>query len=282
MATIQIGEGLNEDEKLWRYIPLEILIHLLDSRTLYFTPLADYHRSDPFEGYLPKVGMDAFASVSRIHQQRMHADIDHLERYLGPNLGRQQIAKLRKDVSQFHKETGDMVKKIASCVVVNCWHRNQHESEGMWGLYSRSGVAIRTSVKSMKHALQGNDQSHLIYIGAVKYLDFADELLKTSDCLTADGHMIGMIKRVAYAHENEVRMLITGDIDPKNPAAATPKPKLVKIDIDTLIEGLVISPFASVPMRNSIRAVAAKYGIDASKVTDSPLLENCEYLFESY
>jgi hypothetical protein len=149
-------------------------------------------------------------------------------------------------------------------------------------LYSRSGVAIKSSVSAIRSALIKNEQSHVVLMGSVKYLDFGDKTLKPSDCLSADGHLIGMIKRVAYAHENEVRMCISGNIDPRNISAAEPKPHSLDVDVGLLIESLVISPFATPLMRGSIRAIAKQYGIESDKIVDSPLLADCEYLFSSY
>lgn len=282
MATLYIGKSLSDDDQLWRYVPIEGLIGLLDAQALYFSPLTSFQHTDPFEGYMPPAGMEALASIAHDSQKRILADIDRLESYIGPGKGESQIAQMRADAKTHTLQMRDSFKKITQCLTVNCWHRNPHESEAMWGLYSRSGAAIRTSVASIRKSLTKNEQAHVVQMGAIKYLDFGDKALKPGDCVTADGHLMGMIKRMAYAHENEVRMYISGDIDPRNVSAAEPKPNSLNVDVDVLIESLVISPFASPLMRSSIRAIAKRYGIEDSKVVDSPLLADCEYLFSSY
>ncbi len=282
MADFKVGKSMTDDDVLWRYIPLEGLINMLDSQSLHFSPLETYQNTDPFEGYLPKVAMDAMAAISLKYQQQNLKSIDDLEKHIGAHRASDKIAQLRETGGQFQRDMGSAFKKIAKCVTVNCWHRNQHESEAMWRLYSHSGVAIRTTVSAMRAALLMNKQSHVVHLGAIKYLDFANNSLKPSDCVTEDGQLVGMVKRIAYSHENEIRLLIAGNIDPRDPTAASPMPNSLNIDALTLVESLVISPFASVAMRKSIHAVTKKYGVDPNKVTDSPLLANCEYLFDSY
>lgn len=281
MATLQVHNSIKDDDVLWRYLPLEGLVSLLDSGTLYFSPLDNYRLSDPFEGYLPKVAIDAIADISRNANAGILADIGEFLA-ANPRISEIEITRLRNQAQELQSFMYHSIKKIISCITVSCWNRSAHESEAMWGLYARNGIAIQTSVKSIRSALSSNEQPHIITMGALKYLDFADSSLTAADCVSADGHLMGMIKRIAYAHENEVRMMISGDIDPHNPDSAIPTPKYVETDMNTLIERLVISPFATIPMKISIRAIVKKYNIDKSKLHESPLLENCEYLLDAY
>jgi hypothetical protein len=282
MLKLNIGKSLKDEDVLWRYLHLEGFINLLESNALHFSPLTAYQRSDPFEGFMPRVAMEALASVTAQSQKRMIEHIDALEQKIGLDKGRQQISQLRADVANHPTEMKEVYKKIMSCLMVNCWHKNEHESEAMWGLYSKSGVAIKTTVGSIKSALEKNQQAHVIGMGAIKYIDFADKALTAGDCVTEDGHLMGMIKRVAYAHEKEVRMYITRVMDRGAMESIQPSPTSVEVDVMRLIEEVVISPFASASLRKSIQAVSRKYGIDLSKVSSSPLLDNCEYLLDAY
>lgn len=282
MATLRVGKSLNDDDVLWRYLPLDGLINMLDSGTLYFSPLTAYQATDPFEGFMPKVAMDAIAGITLKGQNSLLAQVDQLEAMAGPNQAVDAIAKLRAEASSHSAQMKEMYKKIMSCLMVNCWHKSNHESEAMWGLYSKAGVAIKTSVGAIKAALEGNTQDHVINMGTIKYIDFSDRSITPPDCVTEDGHLMGMIKRIAYAHEKEVRMNITRKVDRRDWDKTVPAPTSVDIDVSRLINGLVISPFASTSMRKSIIAVAKVYGIDREKVSESPLLENCEYLLDAY
>lgn len=63
MTHVTISSKLGEDTPLWRYMSLDKLVDLLAEQELHFTPLATFAKSDPFEGYLPAVAMDADASI---------------------------------------------------------------------------------------------------------------------------------------------------------------------------------------------------------------------------
>ncbi|WP_152680419.1 hypothetical protein [Chromobacterium subtsugae] len=65
MAILKVGKSLSDDDVLWRYMSLDKFINLLDSKTLFFTPISFYAQTDPFEGYMPKVAMDALASITK-------------------------------------------------------------------------------------------------------------------------------------------------------------------------------------------------------------------------
>lgn len=53
MTEVQASKQLSGTTKLWRYLSLDKLVDLLSTSELFFTPLAAFAKSDPFEGYLP-------------------------------------------------------------------------------------------------------------------------------------------------------------------------------------------------------------------------------------
>ena len=231
---------------------------------------------------MPRVAHDAFASISINSQQEMLSSVDDLENWLGKDKAQSEIARIRADIKLHLKQMGEIYRTLTSCIAVNCWHRSDHESEAMWNLYSKSGVAIKTTVRSIKNSLAANSQPYTVQVGAIKYMDFLDPNLSPQDCVTPDGHLMGMIKRLAYAHEREVRMSISDIGDPKKILGLKPSPKLLDIDPLELIDELVISPFASIPMKNSILAVSKIYSLPSERISQSQLLENCEFLLKSY
>ena len=207
---LKLGKSLKDSDALWRYLTLDKFIDLVESKTLFFSPLASFAKTDPFEGYLPRVAMEAMASVTTTFRDRSREEIQKLAQML-PEGARPRLLALRNEVESHVPTMREVYKNVAACLMVNCWFRGEHESEAMWGLYSKTGVAIRTNIGAIRLALADDDASRDIHVGAVKYLDFSDESLTASDCVTVDGQMIGMAKRIAYAHENEVRMCITRD-----------------------------------------------------------------------
>ncbi|WP_089162173.1 hypothetical protein [Caballeronia sordidicola] len=282
MAHLQIGKSLAETDVLWRYLTLDKFINLVESSTLFFTPLAWYKETDPFEGYLPKVAMDAIAAIPAKYAQRHEERIKTIEQ-LHQRQHAVELAYLRQEVARVRtSKMKALHRNMVNCLTVNCWYRSQHESEGMWGLFSKGGVAIKTSVRAVEAALGENQQDHHIFMGAVKYLDFSSKDLTPPDCVSEDGHLMGMIKRVAYAHENEVRMYITDKRAPHDLTIHVPAPAIVQLDVDKLIEGVVISPVVSRSIEQSIRAVCRWGNVDPSKLWKSSLLEDCEYLLGGY
>jgi len=281
MANLHVGKSLSDSDVLWRYMSLDKFINLVESKALYFAPLSSYEQTDPFEGYVPHVAMEAMASISRKFRDQHLEAIDKLASML-PEDAAPQIRQLRENVESHLPTMKALFKNISTCMMVNCWNKSQHESEGMWNLYSRGGVAIRTSVGAIKAALADNEQSHAIHIGAVKYLDFADKSLTPPDCVTEDGQLVGMIKRIAYSHENEVRMYIARERPKDSLELLKPEATNVSVNIDKLLEGVVISPFAGKAIENSVHAVCRWSGVDKSIVSKSLLIENCEYLLDGY
>ncbi|MGA4422897.1 DUF2971 domain-containing protein [Ralstonia nicotianae] len=281
MTTLNVGKSLRDTDVLWRYLSLDKFIDFVESESLFFAPLAWYEKTDPFEGYLPRVAMNAMASVSINARNQQLETINALARTL-PESAATQLRLIREQVETHIPTMRALYKNIAKCLMVNCWYKSEHESEGMWGLYSRGGIAIRTSVGALKSALADDQEGRVIHVGAIKYIDFTNESLKPSDCVSEDGHLIGMLKRVAYAHENEVRMFITRDRVRGSLELQEPAPTTVRVSVTKLLEGVVISPFAGETIQRSVRAVCRWGGIDEHIVAKSSLLDNCEYLLDAY
>jgi hypothetical protein len=289
MTTLNVGVSLKDTDVLWRYLSLDKFIDLVESKTLFFAPLASYSKSDPFEGYLPQVAINAMAAISKKYRDQHLEAINQLESNISQSTPPQvsqkikvQLQNLRASAESHLPTMREIFKNIAACTMVNCWYKSDHESEGMWGLYSKGGVAIKTTVKSLRYALEQGDERPVIYIGSIKYLDYSDPILKPADCVTEDGQLIGMIKRIAYAHEKEVRMYIAR-VRPENSLELLkPEPTRVPVNVQSMLESVVISPFAGETIERSVRAVCKWSGVDESIVSRSRLLDNCEFLLDAY
>jgi hypothetical protein len=281
LATLEVGKSLDDTDALWRYMSLDKFIDLVESKTLFFAPLAWYAKTDPFEGYLPPVAMEAMASIATNARDQHKEAIEKLAQ-LRPDIPRAELLRLRESAEEMLPTMKQLHKNIVACLTVNCWYRSKHESEGMWGLYSKGGVAIKTSVGAIKSALAADEQSHVVHIGAIKYIDFTDQTVNPSDCVTEDGQLIGMVKRIAYAHENEVRMYVAPQRESKSLALKEPVSLRVSVDVDKLLEAVVISPFAGESIDRSVRAICRWGQVEESIVLKSNLLENCEYLLDAY
>lgn len=277
MAKLIVASSIKEDEKIWRYLPLEALIYLLDKKKLYFTLLSAYESSDPREGYPPMVAITAFATVfaggyldsNQIEQ--IKSNLSHLPEEQLKELVKTLEEKLAEAKKKHKKVLVENFNSIIKKSAVNCWHKSNVESEAMWRIYSSNGVAIVSSINSIKASLEKNTQDIYIHSGSVKYLDYDDEHLMPRDCVS-DGHVIPLIKSKHYEHEKEFRFFIAAKmsatheiVDPETQIDIEPK---------SLIEKVVISPYAKEPFVSSVIAICKLYQIPLEKVSKSNLLES--------
>ncbi|WP_312913409.1 DUF2971 domain-containing protein [Stutzerimonas nitrititolerans] len=290
MATVKLGSSITGQHSLWRYMSIDKLINLLEVKSLYFTPLSYYAKSDPFEGYLPKVAFEALATVlgsSYKELETVYSQLNELaenSRKSGAinTIGEELLAQLRTRLDSQNDFIKEAYKTIAKGITVNCWHRNPQESEAMWRLYSENGkgIAIKTSIDSLKKSIESVDQNLLVQVGTVKYLDFNDQNISPKDCVI-DGHLSPLLKRASFSHENEVRLFTIPEIDYKSLGGFEPKAQSVALNIEELIEEIYISPFASEPFVSSTIAICKKYGINPRIITKSTLLDGHEELLDT-
>ncbi|MBA8735337.1 DUF2971 domain-containing protein [Chromobacterium violaceum] len=286
MMMLKVGKSLSDGDVLWRYMSLDKFINLLDSKTLFFTPISFYSQTDPFEGYMPKVAMDAMADITRRGVEQGLSAVDEIVKCYPVAENDARVQGVRDQWKGLIPAAGKTFSRITRATVINCWYSGGHESEAMWKLYSQSGVAIRTTVGSIKAAFDlGGSDVQTIHMGKVKYVDFNSPDLVPRDCVTEDGHLMGMIKRISYSHENEVRMMFTPDFKldvSENDLEHEPVPYHIPIDVERLIEGIVMPPFPNISLDKSIQAICRLYNVDDKKVHKSKLLEDCTYLLDAY
>lgn len=287
MVNVKVGASVSEDLCLWRYMSIDKLIHLFEEETLFFTPLSYYAKSDPFEGYLPKVAFEALSSIFGESYKEIEVVYQQLKKLADdsraegkPNtIGDDLLQDLRSKLDSQSEFIKEAYKKLAKGITVNCWHSNQNESEAMWKLYSDNGkgIAIKTSLASIRKSIEAVPQKLLIQIGSVKYIDFHAKNISPKDCVI-DGHLSPLLKRTSFSHENEVRLFTIPPITHQNLSEFEPKAELVKVNTKVLIEKIYISPFASEPFISSVKAISEKYGFSTELITESTLLNGHEEL----
>ena len=261
---------------------------LLSAGELFFSPLASFAQTDPFEGYLPSVALDAHASISRKYVEdleRSHQQLAMSRANQGFPLTEEEIEKLRASVDDLRSSFRRLLPAIAKTTMVNCWHASDSESEAMWRLYAENGkaVAIETTLDALKEAIQARDYPSLVHIYPVKYLDFFDSALKPPDCLV-EGHLAPLLKRSSYEHEREVRAFI-GKMAPDPRTGADvgfwqPISIRLPVDVKTLVRAVHISPYAREPFPSSVVKVSEAFGLDAGLVRPSKLLSGHEELLD--
>jgi len=228
----------NADAKIWRYMDFTKFVSLLDKSALFF-PRAD-RLPDPFEGSYSKVNVKL--------RPIMYKD------KIPPNA--------LKDLSQFYK----LFRKLTA---ISCWHLNEYESTAMWNLYLKSGegIAIQSTFNLLKAALE--DESHNIFIGKVKYLDFEKDWMPEGNALYPFVH-----KRKSFEHEQELRTVIqefrykkNGDIDWDK--APFDEGVYVSVDLNVLIDRVYLAPTSPKWLFALVGAVTRKYGLDKDVIQSS-------------
>jgi hypothetical protein len=169
----------NLDTGLWRYLDDHKFKWLIESKRLYIGLVQDMvaaKNGDPFEGTTPK-------AESAWWQK--------------------QIDEARGDEKSTLLESWTFVRnartKYSNHVFVTCWHMNDHENFGMWPAYTTSpnSVAIKTSYRRLHDAL-----APYIFIGCIRYIDYARERLRSWNMLDALMH-----KRIGFEYEKEARVV---------------------------------------------------------------------------
>lgn len=286
MSNFRISPNLPPETILWRYMSLDKFIDLLSTGELYFTPVSSYINSDPFEGLLPKVAQDAMAGIFKNSVDGFNETIKPLEEMInasqGPNLenARRDLELLRKTINTHLPMMEKTYFAIMKSVTVNCWHKNKTESEGMWRLYSdlNKGIAIQTNLARLIEAITADNY---IVISEVKYIDYLDPTLTPQDCIV-NGNFGPYLKRLSFAHENEVRMTISPPFDHKNIDNHKPSGVRIMVDPLKLIEKVYISPYVSQPFPNAVNSIAEKFGLDKDIIVTSKLLQVDKSLLSLY
>ncbi|UST97732.1 DUF2971 domain-containing protein [Pseudomonas siliginis] len=281
---VEILKSLSEDMILWRYMSLDKFINLLDDKGIYFAPLKAYQNSDPFEGYPPSVALKAMYSLSEktfLAAKNNLAMAEAIPKPWSPTVV-EAIKELQEIVGSRKARFKGLIDSLFKGTLVSCWYYSEHQSEAMWKLYGDQGkgIAVRTTVGKLKQALQqavGNSRQKTIFIGKVRYVDYADASITPADC-NVDGHIIPLLKRISYSHENEVRAFLSPDIDTANIELFEIKPFMASCDVVDLIDGVYVSPYTSPPFIKAVQAVASAFGLRCP-VEKSDLLSGEDALF---
>lgn len=249
---------LDPSTVIWRYMTLDKLIDLLESKALYFTSLLKYARTDPFEGLPPQL---ILKKMYEVHQASAKQVLDLIP---------------EKDRADNFDLFVRNAKTIFKSQVVNCWYANADESEAMWKIYGENhkGIAIRTTVGGLQNALPQDDAR--IKIGAVSYIDYHNPKEGSLRSHVSSG-LGPLIKRLSYEHEREIRafFLPTG-VDVTKPVMDHSQTR--PVEISYLIEEIVVSPYAGKTYVNAVKAMARLFGY-GEKVRVSTLLDEADEVF---
>lgn len=148
------------DALLWRYMNFPKFMAMLVHRGVFFVRVSKF--DDPFEGSYPRKLVEAGPPTLIRHPQ-----LSRFDRHL---------------------------------IVASCWHRSDHESAALWGLYAgdSGGIAIAARSGDLAKVLPTE-----ALFGEIRYLDYETEVFPGRNNLYPYIH-----KRQSFAHEHEVRAII--------------------------------------------------------------------------
>lgn len=228
----------DDEDVLWRYLTFPKFVSMLKTQSLFFSRADKFN--DPFEGAKGLIENEgkwdssyknffkfAIGLSSQLTESQMEA---HCNAMLD---GFKMMCK----VERLH-------------TFINCWHKNDCESEAMWKLYCSDltqGLAIKTTYKKLSKEL-----NHIsdIKIGEVQYIDYTNRLLGPQDAF--------WFKRKTFEHEKEVRVLIHNvqDLEEEKEGIDIP------VSLDRLIDSVYVSPVAPQWFVDVVDDITKRYGLD--------------------
>jgi len=261
--TQKLHLSADRDVKIWRYIDLQKYVSLLATRSLYFPRPSSFH--DPYEGWLPKSHIAAYAQMSQnfIDQHdALRGQVAAL--YPGADLAPFN-AGIDANLETYIAHARTMLTETAERFGVSCWHRGDYESESMWRAYPAECVAIESTVGRLADAAR-HDKT--ITISAVRYADFENDPIEK-------GHReyLLFMKRKSFAHEQELRACAFLGVGTGG--------ALLLYDLDGLVAQIHISPRATPAFRQSVIDISAgTIGTLNKPILASRLYEKPDYNME--
>lgn len=190
---------------IWRYMPLDIFLSLLNDRQLYFA------RQDKF--------------FDLLEGKRSAQD---LVLYNNAVPGISEIIE----------------KDSFGCAFINCWIMSDVDSFLMWNTYSslEKGIAIKSTIGNLIASLDSNDKRP-IYISNVKYMDYSKEPTFNKAGGSANDLARYFCKRNYFQQENELR-LVYYDYQMKLDESNKLCGMKFNVSLNTLIDEVYIAPRA--------------------------------------
>ena len=213
---------------LWRYMDLIKFMSLLETSSLFFA--RSDKLGDPFEGSLTR--------MNEVLQPHMYpfANWEDASRVL---------SKLRQE------------KRLET--FVNCWHESENESAAMWKIYSREydGIAVKTTFEALT---QSFTDDRTVYVGKINYIDYSSEPIPEGNLFSPFLH-----KREMFEHEKEVRAIVSSlSNDPDHISKGQAEGGLLaEVNLSPLIREIVVDSRANDWFYNLLKAIVARYGLDA-------------------
>lgn len=245
-------EEPSPEDMLWRYMDLSKFIAIISRNDLYFAA------ANTFE--------DIFEGAKGIIDKKSEWNIFYLNFFKeailtapGQDTRKLTDEQIKLDSERLLNEINNLGQKDRENTYISCWHLNNYESEAMWKLYSKdvtNAIAIQTTAGHLYEAL---NREPYINIGKVKYIDLEKRFTSINGAF--------WYKRKSFEFEKEVRAIIRKHDSKENGI-------YIPVNIDKLIDGIYVSPYASEWFLDVVKSVVTKYNINIpvsySQMTEKP------------
>lgn len=251
--SVRFLRDIPDDTVVWRYMPHNRFVNLLERQAIYFTPGYKLRQNEDYELRIPL----RLAEMERVSLAGMYAN------WSGDG---DQILK-RIAAERWHDDAKYLCMKG-----ISCWHINEVENHAMWQIYVGKdcpGVAIKSNVGRLKAAIDARKRS--IHADKVTYIDYAKGTYEPHP--SANGFQRIYSKSHFYSFENELRIVyeypgFTWEYDDPQQRQALlelrPPSRFARTDLGHFLTNF---PFVPVNLRELISDVVVR-GVDGSSYLD--------------
>jgi hypothetical protein len=236
-------------------------LDLITKQKVWFTRAIEFRKTDPYEGALTMSDQQkldrVLAAKDKNELRSLSPTIDvYIDAWPEMSLYYFQLIFLTRI---------PWVEMNAYTTALSCWHENPSESDAMWALYAQrdAGIAIKSNVERVLNAFASSERE--LTIGKVNYGSQAS-LSAIADYNNYDSLLI---KRHAFHHENEVRIIVR-TLDGYEASGWSRKNRRYRLDFSrtvprgiyincnlySLIEEVIISPLTPSYTVESLESVA--------------------------
>lgn len=232
-----------------RYLDISKFISILQKGALFFCRLDIMQ--DHFEGSIP----------SREYQYRWDF-IEGLHRK-DSNFKKKTVEEIQLDVKNLYITN----ERIKSVTCISSWNISNSESAALWKIYLdfKQGIMIVSKISSVISAF--NQTKEDILMSETKYIDYENETFSGLNTITPIIH-----KHRVYEYGKELRLIHTLPYESGTrydwSKEQVQTGKYLKVDVNSLIDTIIISPYAEKWFTELITDLCKKYNLN------KPILES--------
>ncbi len=262
------AEWLPDDKTLWRYVSRKRLFPYLKGN-VFIPSIAKLREEDPFEGeFHCDIAWFNQALRDRFAQQR-NSVLAWIHDKLCTESDRRLIQVNRAYTNYAAKIfQQNYLRFLRTTRFAWCWFQSGIESASMWNTYGRDGVAVRTTVRKLKLALEasGHDFAFgkMTYVEAVPppVLGFHPDDPKHRQLLLRPE----FLKRKEYGSESEVRFVTSAAGSPSKPGIT------LNLAPEDWIDQILLSPKSSSSEEQALKDLVKKV-VPSTSCSKSRLLQ---------